>query len=323
MHTGLEAPSNVPAPRRGWLDVGEVGSLFGLRFVVLLCTMFGRSVARAFVALLALYFVLLRPGVRRASREYRQRLGLPHTFWDTYRHVRCFADTALDRFFLMRGQFERFQITQTGHEHMVRLSEEKRGGILLGAHFGSFEAMRMRSDAHQIPVNVVGYFRNAARINGVLSRYNPRLSTRFIEVQPESPGFIFKVKERIEAGELVAILGDRVGHGAKTTVDFLGGPIELPTGAYVLAAVLGCPIYLTFGVYRPPNGYDLYCELFAERITLSRKNRQRELAVYAQKYAQHLERLCRMAPDNWFNFYEYWLSEPGSAPAAAIATPET
>jgi predicted LPLAT superfamily acyltransferase len=287
--------------------VREAGSALGVRFVVLLCTVFGRSVARAFVALLAMYFVSFRRDLRRASRAYRQRMGLPHGFWHIFSHVRCFADTALDRLFLMRGQFERFQITQTGHEHMVRLRDEQRGAILLGAHLGSFEAMRMRSDAHQIPVNVVGYFRNAARINAVLSKYNPGLNTRFIEVQPGSPGFIFEIQKRIEAGELVAILGDRVGHGAKTTVDFLGGRIELPTGAYLLAAMLGCPVYLTFGVYRPPLGYHLYCELFAERVLLTRKHRRHELTAYAQRYAQRLEHYCRLAPDNWFNFYDYWL----------------
>ena len=107
----------------------------------------------------------------------------------------------------------------------------------------------------------------------------------------------------------MAILGDRVGHGAKTRVRFLGESIELPTGPYVLAALLDCPIYLTFGLYQPPNGYDLYCELFAEKVVLQRKQREEQLAAYAQRYAERLEHYCRLAPRNWFNFYDYWLSD--------------
>lgn len=295
--------------RRGWLEVAEAGTLAGLHFMVVLCTLFGRGAARAFLFLLTLYFTAFRPDLRRTARAYRRRMGLPHGFWDIHRQVRCFAEAATDRFFLLRNQFDRFQITQTGHEHIVKLKEEKRGAILLGAHLGSFEAMRMRSDAHQIPVNVVGYFKNSARINKLLARFNPELNTRFIEVEPSAPGFIFEVKERIERGELVAILGDRVGHGARTEVTFLGGRAELPTGPYVLAAVLGCPIYLTFGLYTQPNRYDLHCELFAEHVSLPRKTRSEAVRELAQRYADRLEHYARLAPDCWFNFYDFWLDD--------------
>lgn len=302
------APSNTG--RRGWLEVAEAGSLLGIRFVVFLCTAFGRSAARAFLAVLVLYFVIARADVRRTARAYRRRMQLGTGFWDVYRQVRYFADVAMDRLFLLRGRFDKYRITQNGHEHLVKLKEAKRGAILLGAHLGSFEAMRMRSDATSIPVNVVGYFRNTARINSVLEKFNPNLTTRFIEVEPHAPGFIFKVKEKIEKGELVAILGDRPGHGARTEVTFLGGRIELPTGPYVLASLLECPIYLTFGLYTAPNRYDLYCEPFAERVVLPRKTRDQELKALAQRYAERLEHYCRMAPDNWFNFFDYWLDEP-------------
>ena len=178
MMAGIDPPPEPEEPkahrsRQGWLDVAEAGTLLGVRFVVVLGTLLGRSTARAFVALLVLYFVLLRPDVRSSSRAYLRRIGLAHGFWDVYAHVRCFADAAVDRLFLLRGQFHHYRITQNGHEHLVRLKEQKRGAILLGAHLGSFEAMRMRSDVHGIPLNIVGYFRNTARLNSVLSKIEP------------------------------------------------------------------------------------------------------------------------------------------------------
>jgi len=299
------------AKRRGWLDVAELGSLRGLRFVSFVCTTFGRDVARALLAAVTLYFMLVRRNVRRSSREYLRRIGLPARLPDVYAHVRCFADTLVDRLFLLRRELHRYRVTQIGHQHMVALTAQRRGAILLGAHLGSFEAMRMRSDAYRMPLNVVGYFRNAARLNQVLRRINPELDTRFIGVEPESPAFILEVKERIEAGELVAILGDRVGHGSRTRARFLGGTIELPTGPYVIAAVLGCPVYLTFGLYFAPNHYELHCEPFAETITLTREDRQAQLGAYAQRYADRLEYYCRKSPRSWFNFYDYWLPANG------------
>jgi predicted LPLAT superfamily acyltransferase len=119
--------------------------------------------------------------------------------------------------------------------------------------------------------------------------------------------FALRLKERVEAGEIVALLADRVGLGDRTVeVEFLGGKALLPAGPYILAAILACPVYLTFGLFHDPNRYDLFCEPFAERIQLARRARQADARVYAQRYAQRLEHFCRLAPDNWFNFHQFW-----------------
>ena len=47
-----------------------------------------------------------------------------------------------------------------------------------------------------------------------------------------------------------------------------------PSGPYLLAALLRCPVYLTFGLFHEPNRYDLYCEPFADRIDLPRGARE-------------------------------------------------
>ena len=60
--------------REGWLDVAEVGSLWGIRFVVGLCRVFGRSTARAFLHCLAAYYLVFHGSARRASRGYLTRL---------------------------------------------------------------------------------------------------------------------------------------------------------------------------------------------------------------------------------------------------------
>ncbi|HEY6881391.1 MAG TPA: hypothetical protein VI299_25375, partial [Polyangiales bacterium] len=61
--------------RRGWLDVAEVGSVWGIRFVVRLCRLFGRGAARAFLRVIVFYYVLFNARARRASRTYFARLN--------------------------------------------------------------------------------------------------------------------------------------------------------------------------------------------------------------------------------------------------------
>ena len=89
-------------------------------------------------------------------------------------------------------------------------------------------------------------------------------------------------------------------------MDFLGGRARFPTGPFVLAAVLHCPVLLTFGLHHAPNRYDLYCEPFAERSTCRAPRAKRRCASYVQRFASRLEHYCRLAPDNWFNFYDFW-----------------
>ena len=79
---------------------------------------------------------------------------------------------------------------------------------------------------------------------------------------------------------------------------------------FLLAAALKCPVYLVFGLYFEPNRYELFCEPFAERIELPRKGRHEALAQVVQSYAQRLEHYARLAPDNWFNFYDFWQKRP-------------
>jgi predicted LPLAT superfamily acyltransferase len=296
---------------RTWLSTAETGSVFGIRFLVLLCTLFGRAVARAALRPVVLYYLLLHAGARNSSRQYLQRILGRATWPMIYRHFLNFAEVALDRVFLLKGQFHRFQVGSDGFQHLRKLHAERRGAILLGAHLGSFEAMRLIADSRSLPINIITYRGNAKMLNAVLQSITPGAVGRFLELAPGELGSIFRIRELIEAGELVAILGDRAELDPHVAVaDFLGAQARFPASLYLLAAVLGCPIYLTFSIYRSPNRYDCYCEPFAERVELGRGHRDEGVAGYVQRYAQRLEHYCRLEPGNWFNFFDFWGANP-------------
>jgi predicted LPLAT superfamily acyltransferase len=289
-----------------WLTVRERGSVFGMWLMVAVCRVLGRRVGRLLVRPLVLYFAAFAPAARRASREYLARLGLPHDRRAVLAHFRRFADCTLDRLFWALGDTTTFEVTCTGVEHLRALRAARRGALLLGAHLGSFEAMRGMAARQEIPLNIIGYFKNARLVNGVLARLNPGAMTRVMTVEP-GVDFVLRVKERIEAGELVALLADRVGVGERVVeARLFGDRVSLPTGPYWLAAALGCPVYLTFGLFHEPSRYDLYCEPFAERVELPRGARADGARGYAQRFAERVEHYCQLAPDNWFNFYDFW-----------------
>lgn len=289
-----------------WRSTREVGTALGVRILVVSATLFGRAVPRLMLPFIAAYFTLLNGRARAASRSYLERIGEPHGILAVFRHFLRFAQCTLDRLFFLRRDVARFRVSRTGHHHLAEARRSGTGAILLGAHLGSFEAMRAGADDDAVPVNVLGYFRNAAMINAFLDAAGPNSGPRFIDLGESPVGTALRVRERVARGEFVAILADRFDGGPSARVDFLGGKADFPTGPYALAAALGCPVYLTFGLHRAPDCYDLYCEPFAERIVAPRASRQFALAEYAQRYAGRLEHFCRMQPDNWFNFFEFW-----------------
>jgi predicted LPLAT superfamily acyltransferase len=100
--------------------------------------------------------------------------------------------------------------------------------------------------------------------------------------------------------------------GEKTVrCQFFGQEAAFPAGPLLLAALAECPVILFFGLYRGGNRYDVHFETLAERIVLEPRRRQQQIAGWVQRYADRLEHYARLAPYNWFNFYDYWREEAG------------
>ena len=134
---------------------------------------------------------------------------------------------------------------------------------------------------------------------------NPTLAGTVIA--PDRPDTLIRVKENLDAGCFIGMLGDRVSGGDKTTqCEFLSAHATFPAGPVLVAATMRCPVILFFGLYRGGNSYEIHFEHFADEIILDRDHRARDIQLWMQRYAQRLEHYARLAPYNWFNFYPFW-----------------
>jgi predicted LPLAT superfamily acyltransferase len=294
-----------------WRKVPEAGTVLGLRLVVLFARIFGRRIAGWGLYVLALYYALVRGLARRASRDYLRRIGQPATFANVVRHLHTFAQVSLDRLFFLTGQLSSFRFEHHNHDLLVQIAKTGRGVVLLGGHLGSFEVMRCRAKEFAIPINVVADFSNAERVNGVLRSLAPDIDMRLISLGTDPLAAMLAIREAIERGELVAILGDRrpstgTGRARVVMAQFLGADAAFPAGPWLLAHALRCPVYFVAGIYTRPNHYALHFEFLADEVRLDRHERAAALARYAQTYASMLETYARSAPLNWFNFFDFW-----------------
>jgi predicted LPLAT superfamily acyltransferase len=232
--------------------------------------------------------------------------GSSARFWHVFRHLHCFAATILDRVYLLRGEFERFRVTVHGKELLQRQIETGKGSILLGSHLGSFEVLRALGVMQRgFPLKVLMDTVHNQNITRFFDALNPRIAGTVIA--PDRPDTLIRVKESLDNGYFVGMLGDRVFGGDKTTqCQFLGAPATFPAGPILLAAMMRCPVVLFFGLYRGGNRYEIYFEHFADVVVLERDRRAEETQLWMQRYAERLEHYARLAPYNWFNFYPFW-----------------
>ena len=142
-------------------------------------------------------------------------------------------------------------------------------------------------------------------MNRFLDTLNLKIASTVIVL--ERPDTLLRVKESLDAGFLVGMLGDRVSSGDKTTrCQFLGAPATFPAGPIMLAAMMRCPVILFFGLYRGGKRYKIHFEHFADEVILNHDRRAEDIQHWMQRYVARLEHYARLAPYNWFNFYPFW-----------------
>ncbi len=290
-----------------WATLPERGTPASLRTIAWIAVHIGRWAARLLLYPITLYFVITGRAARRISYEYLKRVrGGSVQWWDVFRHFHCFAATILDRVYLVRGEFEHFGVTVHGKEILQRHIENGKGSILLGSHLGSFEVLRALGVMERsFPLKVLMDTVHNQNITRCFDALNPKIAGTVIA--PDRPNTLIKVKESLDGGYFVGMLGDRVSGGEKTTrCQFLSAPATFPAGPVLLAAMMRCPVILLFGLYRGGNCYEIYFEHFAVEIILDRDRRAENIQLWTQRYAERLEHYARLAPYNWFNFYPFW-----------------
>jgi predicted LPLAT superfamily acyltransferase len=290
-----------------WFAEPERGSPAAMRFLTWLVLRLGRRATRWLLYPLSLYYLAFAPRARRASRVFlRRALGRNPGLGDVLRHFHTYAATLHDRIFLLCGRFESLEVTVDGAAPLDDIIARGRGCILLGSHLGSFEAVRALGRlVKNYPINLVMYEGNAQKLTAVIDRLAPDLKARIIV--PGLPETMLRIKECLERGEIVGMLGDRpFGSDKNTVCPFLGVPARFPQGPFRLAMVLEAPVVLFFGLYQGGNRYRVALEPLAAQPATGRDERSAAAARWIERYVLRLEHFAREAPYNWFNFYDFW-----------------
>ncbi|MEI6859808.1 MAG: glycosyltransferase [Shewanella sp.] len=305
-----------------WSNIGERGSYWGIKLLASSYKLGGYWLCRAIMYPVILYFFLTGRNARKASLEFLNRvkasdpqhpqlqgeLGWKHSL----KHFFEFGNAALDR---IDGWCDRIQLSQIDFPNRALLAkrlEAGQGAVLLASHLGNLELCRAIS-VHQkkVKVNVMVLTKNAENFNQVLKQLNPDSAVNLIQVAELGPSTSILLKQKIEAGELIVIAGDRTSSNTQGRViyaPFMGKLAPFPQGPFILAGLLDCPVYLMFCL-RQQGRYVVHLEAFSNTLKGPRKDRMRRLEEAVNHYSARLEYFTRLEPLQWFNFFDFWRND--------------
>ncbi len=294
-----------------WTAVKESGSLWQLKLMRFLALRAPAFIVDPLLWLIALVFALnlKRPTTAASARYLTRALGREPSLMERQRHALAFSHVLLDRVRLLSDGAEGFSITAQGQELVSDLVAQDQGAVLLGAHFGSFEALRAFD--RELPglfVRYLMYPEHAQKSTALLSQLSPTLEERVISLA-NGPMAMIKVFETLDDGGFVAILGDRLPDNtvrSKVSVTFFGGQIDVPTSPYLSAMAAKVPLITSFANWERKDCYAARFSLLYDGTPVPRAQRAQYAQDLAQNYASALEDMCRRDPYNWFNFFDIW-----------------
>lgn len=306
-----------------WSRTDERKGLWGIRLMLRVYQLLGRRAFQLLLYPVIGYFWLSGRRQRRASQDYLMRIArvaqarqvtLPYRL-NSFRHFMRFGDAMLSKLATWQGD------TQLGRDAVLvdqarceaQIASGK-GTLIIGSHLGDIESCRALGELNnRIKVNALVFTQHAERFNRVMKEVNPQANINLIQVANMGAEVAIMLKERLDRGEWVAIVGDRTSasgyqrSGSQRLIysPFLGAPAAFPPGPFILAAALRVPVFLMFGIEQQRQ-LKIYFEPFGDPLLLPRVTRQQSLQHIVDSYAQRLEHYSLLAPHDWFNFYDFW-----------------
>lgn len=297
-----------------WAGRHERGSFVLMKLTAWAVRVLGRKPMVPVLYLIVLYFYLFGRSARHSAWTYQHNLAtwsgraeLRPSAGSVYRQFMAFADTLLDKLDVWGGRLSLDRLVLHDDADLHSVLKAPRGQLLVGSHLGNLEICRALAELGQkVEMNVLVHTRHAEQFNQLLSESGAN-NLRLIQVSELDPAIMLELSQRLDAGEWLAIAGDRVPlHGARIAIaDFLGHPAPFPQGPWLLAGLLQCPANLLFCL-KQGQEFHVHLEPFAECIQWRRGERDAVVQQWVQRYADRLAARCLEAPLQWFNFYPFW-----------------
>ncbi|WP_334127599.1 glycosyltransferase family 2 protein [Sneathiella sp.] len=299
---------------RHWGQINERGVTLGLKILFTAYRVLGRRICWILAQPVLLYFFLTGSDHRRASRDYWRRIyAMTDEPGDVgllqlWRHYRSFGRMALDRLAAWLGDIQLSDMNMDDIRRLDSLPPPEQGIVVITSHLGNVDVLRAVGAARGISkITVFVHTRNAAKFSEILNLANPGTRVNIQEVDDIGPATLIELQKKIDDGHWIVIAGDRIPLDKSKRIrmmNFLGTPAPFSEGAWLIASLLGAPVYSLLCV-KEDGKFRVMFEKIADRIHRGRAADD-GLAAPMGIYVEQLEQGCLRYPEQWYNFYDFW-----------------
>ena len=284
-------------------DGKSKGTVLGYKIFVFFISKVGIKSAYILLYFVSFYYFLFLKKSNRAIYYYfRERLGYSYfkAKLSVLKSYYTFGQTIIDKVSISAGMGNRFTYEFDGIDLLIRLLEEKTGGVLISAHMGNFEIAEfffaeIDIDFH---INLVTTDLEHSDIKDYLQTITKRSGIKFIIIKDDM-SHIFEINAALARNELVCFTGDRYFEGVKMlTDDLLGQPANFPAGPFLIASRLKVPVAF---VYVMKEG-SLHYHLYAREAPVKHRDEKALLKAYIES----VESMVSKYPLQWFNYFDFW-----------------
>ena len=247
--------------------------------------------------------MLFRSGYGFIYRYFRERWGYGplKACWMTYLNHCLFAQVVIDRFAMYAGK--KFRIDIVGYEHFQRLASQPEGFVQLSSHVGNYELAGYSLVSENKRFNALVYLGEKASVMENRHRMFAHTNIRMISIRQDM-SHLFEIDAALADGEMVSIPADRIWGSPKSVrVAFLGREARFPQGPFSVPAMRGLEVLTVHVMKTSTRGYTVY----VTPLSYDREApRRQQIAQLSQQYVAELERIVRMYPTQWYNYFDFW-----------------
>ena len=297
-----------------WWKKQERGGAFFLRLSLFLAQILPEFALKLIVKIVVWFYYIFSKNERENIAAFRRNLSVfagSQTLKDTsvFSHFEAFGGAICDKFRVWKGKIKDDELEIIDLERIKReLIGAQKGQILLTAHLGNVEICKaLAARVKGFRMVILTYDENSRKFNEVLREISKNGgSVRMMAVNKLDVAAMLELKNIVESGEHIGIMGDRtpLGGDKAARVKFLGKEASFNYGPYLIAGILGVKIS---SLWCQKIGGKFRIELvpLASAVKLGR-DKAAAARQYLQIYVRELENRCKQTPTQWFNFFDFW-----------------
>lgn len=238
--------------------------------------------------------------IYRYFRE-RQGYGVFKAAWKTYVNHCLFSQVVVDKFAMYAGKT--FNIETEGYDHFLALAAQKEGFVQLSSHIGNYEIAGYTLVAESKPFHALVFFGEKQSVMDNRQHMFAETNIKMIPVRDDM-SHLFLINDALENGDTVSMPADRVFGSQKTiSVPFLGKQASFPLGPFSVVTMRGLDTLAVNVMKTSTKSYKIFVTPLKYDKEAPRKQQIKELA---EAYVTELERIIKLYPEQWYNFFEFW-----------------